>query len=441
MTIFLDLAVVLVAARAVGGLFRRFRQPSVVGEIIAGLLLGTILGVLPADLAGQLLPPEARSVLKLIGQVGLVLFAFLVGLDLDIRRAGKKRTVLVISLSSVLVPFALGVLLANGLYDGPYGPGHAGPEFLPFALFIGTAMAITAFPVLARILVDRGMHQTRIGALALACAALNDILGWSILAAVLAIVAAEGPWDLPVTLLESLAFAGVLVAVVRPLILRPLVARFGRLGRLDPQTLGAMLAGVAMCAWITELIGVHVVFGAFLLGAVWPRPSSKQFVTEVHRRLEPATLVLLPVFFVLPGLSINLWAFDSRALRDLGLVLFVATAGKFLSTVAASRWAGMEWREATALGTLMNTRGVMELVVLNIGLTAGIIDTRLYSVFVIMAVVTTLATEPVLRLLYPPSRAVRDSAPPRRLVAAQRHGALPVAPERAKASARPTRLT
>ena len=211
-----DLAVILIAARAVGGLFRRFRQPAVVGEIVAGILLGTLLGALHGNLADDLFPQDARSVLKPLGQAGLVLFAFMLGLDIDFRRAGRRRSVVVIALSSVLVPFALGVLLATQLYDGPHAAGSANPDLLPFALFIGTAMAITAFPVLARILVERGIENTKLGALALACAALNDILGWATLATVLAIVAAAGPWDLPLILFECVALAAVLIAVVRP---------------------------------------------------------------------------------------------------------------------------------------------------------------------------------------------------------------------------------
>lgn len=420
-----------------GHLFRRFRQPAVVGEIVAGILLGTLLGVLSGDLAGQLFPPDARSVLKPLGQAGLVLFAFLLGLDIDLRRAGRKRSVIVISLASVLVPFGLGVLLATQLYDGPRGAGDANPDFLPFALFIGTAMAITAFPVLARILVERGMHRSSLGSLALACAALNDILGWAILATVLAIVASAGGWDLPLTLVECVAFAAVLVAVVRPLVLQRLAARFERLGQIDVRLLGIMLVVVAASAWTTELIGVHVVFGAFLIGAVWPRSSSDRFVTAAHKRLEPAIMVLLPVFFVLPGLSINLWKFDAASLRDLVVVLLVATTGKFVSTLAAARWEGMGWRRATALGTLMNTRGVMELVVLNIGLTAGVIDFELYSVFVIMAVVTTMATGPVLDLIFPTALAASDDPRPRQLV----HGvrAATVSGDRGEASPQPTR--
>ena len=273
----------------------------------------------------------------------------MLGLDIDFRRAGRRRSVVVIALSSVLVPFALGVLLATQLYDGPHAAGSANPDLLPFALFIGTAMAITAFPVLARILVERGIENTKLGALALACAALNDILGWATLATVLAIVAAAGPWDLPLILFECVALAAVLIAVVRPLILRPLVARFDRLGRLDWHVLAPMLVVVGLCAWTTELIGVHVIFGAFVVGAIWPRSDSQEFVAEVHHRLEPATMVLLPVFFVLPGLSIDLSKFDAGDVRTLGVVLLVATAGKFLSTLAAARSQRIDWRPATAL--------------------------------------------------------------------------------------------
>ena len=196
-----------------------------------------------------------------------------------------------------------------------------------------------------------------------------------------------------------------------------------------------MLVVVGLCAWTTELIGVHVIFGAFVVGAIWPRSASQEFVAEVHHRLEPATMVLLPVFFVLPGLSIDLSKFDAGDVRTLGVVLLVATAGKFLSTLAAARSQRIDWRPATALATLMNTRGVMELVVLNIGFTAGVIDLRLYSIFVIMAIVTTVATGPLLDLIYPSSR--RDGAASRRFFPGVR--AMPGTPERAEASPRATR--
>lgn len=400
MTTILDLAVVVLAARAGGALCKAVRQPVVVGEILAGLVLGIVLGSLSKDLAAQLLPAGARDVLDIIGKTGLVLFAFAAGLAFDIARAGSKRTVMTISLSSVLIPFGLGVLLAIDLWRQPMGPGAADPGFLPFALFIGTATATTAFPVLARILVERNIQRTPLGVLALACAAVNDMLGWSILAAVLAIVASDGAWDLPRIMLESLAFVAVLLLVVRPLVLRPLVARYERAGRLEPLVLAAALVMTGVSAWITDAIGVHVMFGAFAFGAAWPR-TSEPFRREVERRLDPAILTLLPVFFVLPGLSIDLGALGVGAVGDLALILLVGTAGKYVSTAVAARSRGMGRRDSVALGALMNTRGVMELVVLNIGLTAGIIAPRLYAVFIIMALVTTAATGPALDRLYP----------------------------------------
>ena len=405
-TVLLDLAIVVVAARAAGALARRVGQPAVIGEIAAGIVLGpSLLGALPGDPSAFLFPPDARPYLALAGQLGLVLFMFQVGLDLDRQPLKRARTVTAIAVGSVTVPFAAGALLLAPVLWSRYAP--AGFDRLTFALFIGTVLAITAFPVLARILRERSLDGTRLGSLALAAAAVNDFAGWLILAAVLATLSAEQSLPVGAALAGTAAFVVVLLTVVRPRILRPLQQRFVRVGELTGGVLAAAIGVVLAAAAASGATGTHVLFGAFLVGAAWPSTQRDRFAAAVRRRLDPVVrVVLMPAFFVLPGFSMDLGRIDGDGLGAFGLILLAAIAGKGIGAIAGARVGRLGWRDSLAIGTLMNARGLMELVVLNVGLSVGVLEPELYTLLVLMTVVTTVMADPLLRrLLRRPSHA------------------------------------
>ncbi len=415
--VFIAIAVIIVVARLMGALFRRFRQPAVVGEIVGGILLGpTLLGQFgTAD--ETLFPLEIRPFLKVVANLGLIIFMFIVGLELDMKLIrGKERQAGVISLSSIVLPFGLGILLATYLYDR-YGEvlqedGElSSPAFLAFSLFIGASMSVTAFPVLARILTDRGMYRTQIGALTLACAAVDDILAWTLLAIVLAVVdTGEISGDFVVVMVESIAFVGVMFGVVRPLLAR-LVAVYKRTGKLTPNIMAVILVGFLVSSFLTAEIGIHHIFGAFVFGAIMPREDTHDLFHEILERLENVSvLLLLPVFFVATGLNVEFKDFKGSDVTALGLVLLTACAGKFIGATAGARVQRIPWRKSAAIGTLMNTRGLTELIILNVGREKGILNDRLFTILVVMAVFTTIITEPVLRLFYPDRMLRKDVA-------------------------------
>lgn len=409
--VFIDIAVIVIVARLMGMLFRRLRQPAVVAEILAGLALGpSLLGALPGNPTETLFPTEVRPYLGVIAALGLIIFMFIVGLELDLGLIqGKARTAATISVCSVALPFALGGALALWLHRS-HGVGEGGEEvgLVPFALFIGAAMSVTAFPVLARILTERGMHRTATGALALACAAVDDILAWTMLAVVLAVVRSSGALDLVTMLAESLAFVGVMFWLVRPR-LRRLVQRREAAGRLTPDIFAIVLVGVLVSSFITDEIGIHAIFGAFLFGAIMPRAGAAKLSQEILERIEQVTvLLLLPVFFIATGLNVDVRGLGATGFVELGAVLVVACASKFLGAAVAARVSGVASRRAVTLGVLMNTRGLTELVILNVGLAAGVLDRRLFTVMVLMAIFTTVITEPLLRWIYPDRMVARD---------------------------------
>ena len=410
--VFLDLAVIVLLARVAGGALRRLRQPAVIGEILAGILLGpTLLGALPGDIPAELFPPDVRPYLRVLGDLGLILFMFMVGLQLDLRLVRRLERAAAISASSVVVPFLLGLLLAGGLHDSHGIVAGTKVDFAPFALFIAAAMSITAFPVLARILQERGMYRTNLGALVLACAAIDDVLGWCVLAVALAALGDGGSWGPPEIVASTALFSVLMVAVVRPLLLTRLAAWYRRAGALTPGLLAVIVAAIAVSSWATHAIGIHFIFGAFLLGAIFPREHSRDFFESFATPLEPFVVVLLlPVFFVLPGLTVNLRELGLDELGELAVILLAACGGKLLGGAGMARLQKFGWREAGAIGTLMNTRGLMELVVLNVGFTAGVLDRKLFALMVVMAVVTTVMTEPLLRVIYPDRLVARDVA-------------------------------
>jgi Kef-type K+ transport system membrane component KefB len=380
-------AVVIVVARAVGGLFRLIHQPPVIGEVVAGIALGpSLLG----SWSNGLFPLETRPLLRILAGLGLAVFMFLVGLEMDLTHLGgnqRRRISGAVAFLGTAVPFGMGMALAATLHS-TYGVG----DFLPFALFIGAAMSTTAFPVLARILQERKLYDTPLGVLTMASAAGDDVLTWATLAVVVAIVAATGAWTLPYILALSVGFGVLMVVAVRPALTRY------RDRSMGTGELTVVVAGVLAAAFVTSAIGIHEIFGAFLLGAVFPRGPLADAVGE---RLGSVAAILLPVFFVTTGLNVDVGGVGLEGLWHLALILVVACAGKVIGAGAGARIQGLATRESLALGVLMNTRGLTELVVLNIGRDLGVLDGPLFTLLVIMAVLTTLATAPALQLIKP----------------------------------------
>jgi Kef-type K+ transport system membrane component KefB len=408
----LDLVVVLAMARLLGAGAKLMGQPPVIGEILAGILLGpSLLGSawfgswFGLSLGKELFPADVQPALKALANVGLVLFMFVVGMELDQKLVrGKGRVAAGVSLGSMLLPFGLGCVVALWLADQ-----HAAHnKTLAFVLFFGAAMSATAFPVLARILTDRGMQRTELGGLALASAAVIDVLAWTVLAVVVAIAGTGGNEQWHVAL--AVPYALVMLFGVRPL-LRRLIPSYERSGRLTPGLLALVLIGLFASAWATEWMQVHFIFGAFLFGAVMPREGAEKLNNEILERLEQlAVLLLLPMFFVVSGLAVDLTKLDLSAVGVLAVILVVAVTGKLVGAYAGARLTGVPRRRSAALATLINTRGLTEIVILTVGLQKGVLDNELFSLMVVMALVTTAMTGPLLRWIYPDRLIARDIA-------------------------------
>lgn len=397
---------VVAATRAAGGLAARLRQPRVVGEIAAGLLLGpSLLGRLAPELSAWLFAPSTLPVLFAVSQVGLLLFMFLVGWHLDLgllRNAG--RTAIVTSPVSIVVPLALGVAVAGAIRPR-FAPGVP-PQV--FALFMGVALSVTAFPVLARILEERQMAGTRLGVTAIACAAVDDVSAWCLLAGLTAYArAASGGASFLRTVLLLAGFCAVALTLL-PRLLRRVQ------GRSRPVFLAVALASLLSGAALTQAIGVHALFGAFLAGVAMPRGTGT--TPAVPASLEGLiSVVLLPLFFASTGLRADLgWLRGAAAWAAFGLILLAAVGGKVGGSLLAARATGMSWRDAAALGVLLNTRGLVELVILGAGLELGALTPAVYSMMVLMALVTTAMTTPVLQLLGDPmaERPLRQDSEP-----------------------------
>ncbi len=395
----LAVAVVIATAQLLGGVAQRLGQPRVMGDIVGGILLGpSLLGLLAPGLAGWLFSAEVKDQLNLVGQLGLVMFMFLVGLELNPRLLrGRLGLASRISLVGVVLPLALGLALAAFL-EGWQPALVPGDRSVAGALFLGTAMAITAFPVLARILAEHRLTETPLGALAISAAAIDDVVGWTLLAAVVAISRSGSPLAAVPTLLATALYAVVLLVATAPL-RRRLEGRQRQglpPGDLLPTLVfsGALVSGV-----ITEALGVHVIFGAFLWGLAMPR--NDDFQQWLALRLETVVVrLLLPLFFAISGLNTRLEGLNTAALLlATALVVAVAVAGKFSGTSLVARLSGVPPREAQALGWLMNTRGLTELVVLNVGLSLGVITQELFTMGVVMALITTAMAGPLLSRL------------------------------------------
>jgi Kef-type K+ transport system membrane component KefB len=390
--VLLALTAVIIVGQLLAKLFAYLSQPPVIGEVVAGILLGP--SFLGPEISAWILPPAAAPLLRVVAQLGIILYMFIVGLELNARMLrGKLQTTIATSHTSILIPFLLGALLALPLYTRL---SSSDTPFTSFALFMGVAISITAFPVLARILTDFGLARTELGVIALGCAAIDDVTAWCLLAFVSGVATAQvgqGLW---------VAVGTMIYITFVFLIVRPLLRRLSSRQKTETPTRGMraiFLVALLLSALVSEAIGIHAAFGAFLLGAVIPEesPIARSFVEQLE---SVVTILFLPAFFALTGMRTRIdlvTGLDGWLIC--GLIIFVATIGKFGGSLIAARLTGLGWREAAALGTLMNTRGLMELIVLNIGLDLRVISPALFAMMVMMALATTMATAPVLQLL------------------------------------------
>ena len=396
----LALAAVILLGRLLGWLLGKVHQPPVIGEVLAGIALGpSLLGWIGQRWLGWesplLLPPDAAQHLGVIAQLGIILYMFLVGVEFNVDTfRGLARSAAIISAAGVVVPLVLGIGLALWMYSPRLAPTGTAP--LSFALFMGVAMAVTAFPVLARILTDRGIAQTDLGVLALSCAAVDDVTAWCLLALVAGVVQSQVTSAAWVAVL-SLAYIALMLLVVRPLA-GWLIRRTDH-HELGPTAIALIFGALLLSALATEWIGIHAVFGAFLLGVAIPHDS--QIARSLKGGLEQVVLVLLlPAFFAFTGMRTQIGLVSGwQNWLICGAIILVASLGKFGGCLAAARACGLDWRTSSAVGILMNTRGLMELIVLNIGYDLGVITPTLFAMMVLMALVTTLATTPLLALL------------------------------------------
>jgi len=396
------LAAVIALGNVLAWVLKRIHQPAVIGEVIAGIVLGpSVLGAISPDAMHLLIPDAATDPhqlvvgsLKTIAQLGVILYMFVVGLELNAQKVGRQaKAAIAISHASIIFPFVLGSGTALWLYPIL---STDGVPFTSFALFLGVAMSITAFPVLARILTDQRLEQTDLGVIALSCAATDDVTAWCLLAFVVGVVQAQVGGAVLVAV-ATIAFIALMFVVVHPLLIKWMAWVEER--QSDRQATAFLLIGLLCAALTTEAIGIHAVFGAFLLGAIIPHDS--RIAQELTLKLsDVVTIMLLPAFFAVTGMNTRIGLIDGweSGLICVALIL-VATAGKFGGTILASRLIGIDWRTSAALGILMNTRGLMELIVLNIGLSLGVISPKLFAMMVIMALATTIATSPILRKL------------------------------------------
>jgi Kef-type K+ transport system membrane component KefB len=393
----LQIVVILAVAKLTAALVKRAGQPAVVGEMLGGILLGpSCAGWLVPTVHRAVFAPEHLGALQLLSQIGVILYMFLVGCDLDLTRVRRNaRAAVLVSYMGIAVPMLLGIALSWVIFQD-YAPDAV--RFPPFALFVGTAMSVTAFPVLARIIAERRMTHTMLGTAAIACAAVGDVTAWCILSVVVAIANASGLGGAAMTVAFAVAFTVVMIAVARPLVSRVAVESQSP---GDGVLVGALVFAFAS-AFVTQAIGIHAIFGAFLAGVVVS--ASKPVRTLVAARVDAlASAALVPLFFASAGLRTELTLLSSAGgWLVCAVIIVVAIAGKIGGGAMAARWTAMSWRDSLALGALMNTRGLMELIVLNVGYDLGILSPALYSMMVLMALVTTGMTAPLLSLFHRP---------------------------------------
>ncbi len=392
-----QIVTIILAARLFGWIFKKIGQPSVIGEIIAGIVLGpSLIGLYYPAFSATLFPVSSLDNLRILSQIGLILFMYVVGMELDLKvLRNTAREAVVISHASIIFPFALGMCLAYYIYQ-TFAPPSI--QFTSFGLFMGIAMSITAFPVLARIVQERNIHKTTLGAVVITCAAADDITAWCILAAVIAIVKAGSLVSSLYVIVLAIAYVFVMLMLIRPFL-----KRIGDL-HTSRENLGKPIVAIfflvlLISSYLTEVIGIHALFGAFMAGVIMP--ENIKFRNIFIEKIEDVALVLLlPLFFVFTGLRTEIGLLNDIYLWQItGLIILVAVVGKFLGSTLAAKFVGQNWQDSLTIGALMNTRGLMELVVLNIGFDLGVLTPTIFTMMVIMALVTTIMTGPALDMI------------------------------------------
>ncbi len=392
-----QIVTIIIIARFFGWIFRKIGQPTVIGEILAGIVLGpSLVGMYFPEFSAALFPLASLGNLQFLSQIGLILFMFVVGMELDLKALkNKANEAVVISHASIVIPFALGIGLAYFIYH-KFAP--EGVKFLSFSLFLGIAMSITAFPVLARIVQERGLNKTRLGAIVITCAAADDITAWCLLAVVIAIVKAGTFVSSLYIILLALVYVLTMLFVVKPFLKR-IGDLYSSTENLSKPVVAIFFLTLILSSYATEIIGIHALFGAFMTGVIMPDIS--KFRTVFIDKVEDVSLILLlPLFFVFTGLRTEIGLINDPYLwKVTGFIILVAVVGKFLGSALAAKFVGQNWRDSLTIGALMNTRGLMELVVLNIGLDLKVLTPEVFTMMVIMALVTTFMTGPALDLI------------------------------------------
>lgn len=393
----IQITTIILVARFCGWIFKKIGQPSVIGEIIAGIILGpSLLGMYFPEVSAELFPTESLGNLKFLSQIGLILFMFVIGMELDMKvLKNKANDAVVISHASIIIPFALGIGLSYFVYD-QFAP--TGVKFLSFSLFMGIAMSITAFPVLARIVQERGIHKTKLGSIVITCAAADDITAWCMLAVVIAIVKA-GNFESSLYMISlALLFVLLMIYIVKPFLKR-IGDLYGSKDNIEKPVVAIFFLVLILASYCTEIIGIHALFGAFMTGAIMPDVSKFRsvFIEKVE---DVSVILLLPLFFVFTGLKTEIGLINDVYLWQVtGCIILVAVVGKFFGSAIAAKFVGQSWRDSLTIGALMNTRGLMELIVLNIGLELKVLTPAVFTMMVIMALVTTFMTGPALNLI------------------------------------------
>jgi Kef-type K+ transport system membrane component KefB len=392
-----QIVTIILVARFFGLICKKIGQPSVIGEIIAGIVLGpSFFGSYLPKFSILLFPSSSLDNLKFLSQIGLIFFMFVVGMELDLKvLRNKAKEAVIISHASIIIPFTLGLVLAYSIYTN-FAP--KGVEFISFGLFLGIAMSITAFPVLARIVQERGLQKTKIGAMVITCAAADDITAWCLLAGVIAIVKAGSITSSLYIIVLSFIYVVAMIKLVRPF-LRRIGNMYDTAEKITKPVVAIFFLTLLISSYLTEIIGIHALFGAFVAGVIMPDNMKfrKMFIEKIE---DVSLVVLLPLFFVFTGLRTEIGLLNSPELwKVCGLIILVAVVGKFIGSALAAKFVGQNWRDSLTIGALMNTRGLMELVVLNIGYDLGVLTKEVFAMMVIMALATTFMTGPALNLI------------------------------------------
>ncbi|KMQ69470.1 transporter [Chryseobacterium sp. FH2] len=389
-----QIVTIILVARFFGWICMKIKQPTVIGEMIAGIVLGpSLLGMYFPDFSGFLFPKESLGNLQFLSQIGLILFMYIVGMELDLSVLRKKaHDAVVISHASIIIPFALGIGLSYYIYQ-EFSPD--GIQFTSFALFIAISMSITAFPVLARIVQERNLQKTKLGTIVITCAAADDITAWCILAAVIAIVKAGSFASSIYVIIMAIAYVFLMIKIVRPFLKRIGDLQAGK-NTINKPMVAIFFLTLILSAYATEVIGIHALFGAFMAGAIMP--ENAKFRTLFIDKVEDVALVLLlPLFFVFTGLRTQIGLLnDGHLWMTAGFIILTAVLGKFAGSALAAKFLGINWKDSLTIGALMNTRGLMELIVLNIGYDLGVLGPEIFAMLVIMALFTTFMTGPAL---------------------------------------------